>query len=144
MSKQILLVEDNPDDELLTLRALRMHDVQHEVVVVRDGQAALDWLFGTGPYAGRDATALPALILLDLKMPKVDGLEVLRRVRADSRTRRATVVVFTSSTEERDVLQCYDLGANGYVRKPVNFTEFSASVKGLGSYWLSLNAPPPG
>lgn len=142
-AKVILLVEDNPDDELLTLRSLRLHRIANEVVVVRDGQSALDWLFGTGPHAGRDPGDLPAVILLDLKMPKVDGLEVLRRLRGDPRTRRAAVVIFTSSSEERDVLKSYDLGANSYVRKPVNFAEFREAVKELGLYWLILNEPPP-
>ena len=142
-ARVILLVEDNPDDEFLTLRSLRANHVANEIVVVRDGQAALDWLFGTGvePGPGREET--PAMIFLDLKMPKVSGLEVLRRLRADPRTRRIPVVVFTSSGEERDVLQSYDLGANSYVRKPVDFTEFSEAVKQLGLYWLVVNAPPP-
>ena len=142
-ARVILLVEDNPDDEFLTLRSLRANHVANEIVVVRDGQAALDWLFGTGVEPGRGREETPAMIFLDLKMPKVSGLEVLRRLRADPSTRRIPVVVFTSSSEERDVLQSYDLGANSYVRKPVDFTEFSEAVKQLGLYWLVINAPPP-
>lgn len=142
-SKVILLVEDNPDDEFLTLRSLEANRVVNEVIVLRDGQAALDWLFGSGQGGGRPPEDLPAIILLDLKMPKVSGLDVLRRLRADPRTRRVPVVIFTSSSEERDVLLSYDLGANSYVRKPVEFTEFSEAVRQLGSYWLVINASPP-
>ena len=142
-SKVILLVEDNPDDEFLTLRSLQANHIANEVVVVRDGQAALDWLFGPGGNGGRSAKELPAMILLDLKMPKISGLELLQRLRAEPRTRRIPVVVFTSSGEERDVLASYDLGANSYVRKPVEFSEFSEAVRQLGLYWLVVNAPPP-
>jgi two-component system response regulator len=141
--KAILLVEDNPDDETLTLRALRRHNIRNPVVVARDGVEALDYLFGTGPYAGRDTTDLPQVMLLDLKLPRLDGLEVLRRVRADERTRRLPVVILTSSREESDVVAGYDLGANSYVRKPVDFTEFLESVRQLGLYWLILNETPP-
>jgi two-component system response regulator len=139
----ILLVEDNPDDEALTLRALQKHKISNEVVVARDGVQALDYLFGTGDHAGRDATVLPQITLLDLKLPKVDGLEVLRRLRADPRTKLAPVVILTSSNEERDLLDGYGLGANSYVRKPVDFDQFAEAVRYLGLYWLVLNQPPP-
>lgn len=142
--KVILLVEDNPDDEELALLAFRRSNVANEVVVARDGVEALDYLFGTGPHAGRDAAALPQVVLLDLKLPKMDGLEVLRRVRADPRTRRLPVVVLTSSKEEEDMIGSYDLGANSYVRKPVEFERFVEAVKQLQLYWLVLNEPPPG
>jgi two-component system, response regulator len=140
----ILLVEDNPDDETLTLRALKRHNIGNPVVVARDGVEALDYLLGTGAHAGRDVRDLPQVMLLDLKLPRLDGLEVLRRVRADERTRRLPVVILTSSREESDVVRGYDFGANSYVRKPVDFTEFLESVRQLGLYWLILNeAPPP-
>lgn len=142
-SKVILLVEDNPDDEALTVRALKKSNVQNEVIVVRDGAEALDYLFRTGAYAGRDTTVMVAVILLDLKLPKVDGLEVLRRLRADERTKLAPVVILTSSTEEKDLVNGYGLGANSYIRKPVDFTQFAEAVKHLGLYWLLLNEPPP-
>jgi CheY-like chemotaxis protein len=138
----ILLVEDNRDDEELTLRALRIHKIPETVVVVRDGAEALEYLFGTGVYAGRDTAQPPRIVLLDLKLPKIDGLEVLRRVRADPRTRCLPVVVLTSSNEERDILQSYDLGANSYVRKPVDFVQFHEAVRQLGHYWLTINQPP--
>src|SRR5919199_960791 len=141
--KVILLVEDNPDDELLTMRALRKNNVVGEVVVARDGVEALDYLFGTGKYEGRDIRAMPQLILLDLKLPKVDGLQVLQRLRADGRTRRLPVVVFTSSSEEEDLIKSYDLGANSYVRKPVDFEHFMEATRQLGLYWLVLNETPP-
>jgi CheY-like chemotaxis protein len=139
----ILLVEDNPDDEALTLRALRRSHVGHSVVVARDGVEALDYLFGTGRHAGRDPRQLPQVVLLDLKLPRIDGLEVLRRLRADSRTRLLPVVILTSSNEERDRIEGYQLGANSYVRKPVDFNEFVEAVRQLGLYWLLLNQPPP-
>ncbi len=142
-AKIILLVEDNQDDEELALMALKKGQVANEVVVARDGVEALDYLFGTGSYAGRDVGALPQLMLLDLKLPKVDGLEVLRRVRADPRTRRLPVVILTSSREEEDLIQGYDLGANSYVRKPVDFAQFADAVRQLQIYWLVLNEPPP-
>ena len=142
-TKTILLVEDNPDDEALTMRALRRHNIANPVVVAHDGVEALDYLFGTGAYVGRDTTVLPQVMLLDLKLPRLDGLEVLRRVRADERTRRLPVVILTSSREESDLMRGYDLGANSYVRKPVDFTEFLDSVRQLGLYWLILNEAPP-
>ncbi|HXG45027.1 MAG TPA: response regulator [Gemmatimonadales bacterium] len=140
--KVILLVEDNPDDEALTLRALTRHKVANRVVVVRDGAEALDYLFGTGPF-GADPPPLPQLVLLDLKLPKLGGLEVLRRLRSDERTRLLPVVILTSSNEERDLLAGYRLGANSYVQKPVDFTEFQRAAEQLGLYWLILNQPPP-
>jgi two-component system response regulator len=141
--KVILLVEDNPDDELLTLRALRKNNVFNKVVVARDGVEALDYLFGTGEYAGRDTSVMPQLILLDLKLPKIDGLEVLRRLRADERTRLLPVVILTSSREQQDMLDGYGLGANSYVRKPVNFEQFVQAIEQLKLYWLILNEAPP-
>jgi CheY-like chemotaxis protein len=137
------LVEDNPDDVELTLRALRKHHVSNEIAVERDGADALDYLFGTGAYAGRDLSLMPAVIILDLKLPKVDGLEVLRRLRADERTRLLPVVIVTSSKEEQDLVSSYKLGASSYVRKPVDFVQFSEAVRQLGIYWLLLNEPPP-
>jgi len=141
--RAILLVEDNPDDEALTLRAFKKHNITNEVVVARDGAEALEYLFGSGRYAGRDTQVTPQLILLDLKLPKVDGLEVLRQLRADDRTRLLPVVVLTSSTEERDLVESYRLGANSYVRKPVDFTQFVEAARQLGLYWLLMNQPPP-
>jgi two-component system response regulator len=143
MAKVILLVEDNPDDEALTLRAFKKCNIANDVVVARDGVQALENLFGTGKYAGRDPTDLPAVIMLDLKLPKVDGLEVLRRLRGDDRTRLAPVVILTSSREERDVVNGYLLGANSYIRKPVDFEQFAQAVQQLGLYWLLLNEAPP-
>jgi CheY-like chemotaxis protein len=143
MNKVILLVEDNPDDEALTLRALKKNNIVNEVVVARDGVEALDYLFGAGPHAGRDPRLLPQVMLLDLKLPKVDGLEVLRRVRADERTRLLPIVVLTSSKEDQDLLNSYSLGANSYVRKPVDFNQFVEAVRQLGLYWLVLNEPLP-
>jgi two-component system response regulator len=141
--KIILLVEDNPDDEALTLRALKKNNIKNEVVIARDGAEALDYLLGTGSYAGRDPKELPQVVLLDLKLPKVDGLELLRRIRADARTRRLPVVILTSSKEEQDIVKSYDLGANSYVRKPVDFNQFAGAVRNLGLYWLVLNEAPP-
>jgi len=143
-TKVILLVEDNPDDELLTLRALKKCGVKNEVVVAHDGVEALDYLFASGPHSGRDPAVMPQLILLDLKLPRVDGLEVLRRLRSDERTRRLPVVILTSSREQRDMLEGYGLGANSYVRKPVNFEQFVKAIELLRSYWLVLNEDPPG
>ena len=145
-SKTILLVEDNPDDELLTLRALRKNNLGNRVVVVRDGAEALEFLFATGRHEGRDPAAPPQVVLLDLKLPKLDGLEVLKRVRADERTRYVPVVVLTSSNEERDIVESYQLGANSYVRKPVDFNEFVRAARQLGLYWLLVNerVPTPG
>jgi two-component system response regulator len=145
MSNQvILLVEDNPDDEALTMRALRKHNIANEVVVAHDGVEALDYLFGTGAWTGRDRRQLPQVVMLDLKLPKIEGLEVLRRIRADDLTRLLPVVILTSSNEEQDRIGSYGLGANSYVRKPVDFDEFVDAVKQLGLYWLVLNEPPAG
>jgi two-component system response regulator len=143
-NKVILLVEDNPDDELLTLRALKKTGFSSQVVVARDGVEALDYLFASGPYSGRDPAVMPQLILLDLKLPRVDGLEVLKRLRSDERTRRLPVVILTSSREQRDMLDGYGLGANSYVRKPVDFEQFVRAVEQLKLYWLVLNEAPPG
>ncbi len=139
----ILLVEDSPDDEALTLRAFRKNNIRNEIVVVHDGAEALDYLFATGAYAGRDPSTRPEVILLDIKLPKIDGLEVLRRLRADERTKLTPVVILTSSKEEQDLIKGYTLGANSYVRKPVDFTEFMEAVRQLGLYWLVLNEPAP-
>jgi len=141
--KIILLVEDNPDDEALTLRALKKNNILNEVIVARDGVEALDYLFGTGKYTGRDLSNMPQVILLDLKLPKIDGMEVLRRLRADKRTKLLPVVILTSSKEERDLVNGYKLGANSYIRKPVDFDQFREAVKQLKLYWLVLNEPPP-
>jgi len=141
--KLILLVEDNPDEEELTLRALRRNGIKNEVVVTRDGAEALDYLFGTGAYATRDMSVMPTVVLLDLRLPKIDGLEVLRRLRADERTKLLPVVTLTSSDEERDIVTSYESRVNSYVRKPVSFTEFTDAVRQLGLYWLALNEPPP-
>ena len=137
--KIILLVEDNPDDEELTRLAFEKSNVANELAVVRDGVEALDYLFGTGAHAGRDLGAMPAVILLDLKLPKIDGLEVLRRLRADDRTKLLPVVVLTSSREQEDIVRSYSTGANSYVRKPVEFEQFVQAVRQLGLYWLLLN-----
>ena len=139
----ILLVEDNPSEVGLTQRAFAKSHVANEMVVAEDGQEALDYLFAGGKFTGRDISETPALVLLDLKLPRVDGLEVLRRVRADERTRRMPVVILTTSKEEQDIAQSYDLGANSYIRKPVDFKQFVESVERLGLYWLVMNEPPP-
>lgn len=137
----ILLVEDNADDEALTLRALKTNNIRNEVIVAHDGAEALDYLFGSGKSNGRPI--IPQVTLLDLKLPKIDGLEVLRRIREDQRTKLLPVVILTSSNEERDRLQSYNLGANSYVRKPVDFVQFTYAVRQLGLYWLLLNEQPP-
>lgn len=142
-SQTILLVEDNPDDEALTMRAFTKNNIRNKVVVAHDGVEALDYLFGTGAHEGRDPAELPQVILLDLKLPRIDGLEVLRRVRNDERTRLLPVVILTSSREERDMIEGYRLGCNSYVRKPVNFDEFVEAARQLGLYWLLLNEAVP-
>jgi CheY-like chemotaxis protein len=139
----ILLVEDNASDEELTLRALRKSNISNPVVVARDGAAALDYLFARGPHAERDTSDLPQVVLLDLNLPKMGGLDVLRCIRADERTRRLPVVILTSSKEDRDLLDGYQLGANSYIVKPVDFTQFADAVRQLGMYWLVLNERPP-
>jgi CheY-like chemotaxis protein len=143
IDRHILLVEDDPDDVLLTLRALKDNRIGNRVVVAGDGVEALDYLFGTGTHAGRDSSDKPVVVLLDLKLPKLDGLEVLRRLRRDPRTAFLPVVILTSSSQEADLLNGYRSGANSYIRKPVDFKEFSEAVKQLGLYWLILNEPPP-
>jgi CheY-like chemotaxis protein len=142
-SKVILLVEDNPDDEALAIRALSRHHIGNDVVVARDGVEALDYLFGLGTHAGRDVSSKPTVVLLDLKLPRVDGLEVLRRLRADERTKLLPVVVLTTSSEDKDLLDSYSLGCNSYIRKPVDFLQFSEAIRQLGMYWLLMNEPPP-
>jgi len=139
----ILLVEDNPDDVLLTKRAFAKNNIANDMVVAGDGDEALDYLFGMGSYAGAERQPLPHIVLLDLNLPKISGLDVLRRMRADERTRRIPVVVLTTSTEETDLIRSYDLGANSYVRKPVDFGEFVTAANQLGVYWLVLNVAPP-
>ncbi len=141
--KTILLVEDNPNDEVLTLRAFKKNNIMNEVVVTRDGAEALDYLFATGKYAGRDAGAMPAVILLDLKLPKVSGLEVLQKIRENPRTKILPVVILTSSKEEQDLVNGYKYGANSYIRKPVDFPQFIEAIRQLGLYWLVLNEAPP-
>jgi two-component system response regulator len=143
MKKVILLVEDNPDDEALALRALKKNNVANEVAVVRDGEEALNYLFGKGSYAGRDPRVLPQVVLLDLKLPKIDGLQVLRELRAHESTKLLPVVILSSSNEEKDRLEGYGLGANSYVRKPVDFDQFIEAVSQLALYWLVLNERPP-
>jgi CheY-like chemotaxis protein len=141
--KTILLVEDNPDDEALAIRALKRHHISNEIVVAHDGVEALDYLFGTGQYTGRDLSLKPSVVLLDLKLPRIDGLEVLRRLRDDERTRLLPVVILTTSNEEQDMLDSYSLGCNSYIRKPVDFVQFSEAIRQLGMYWLLMNEPPP-
>jgi CheY-like chemotaxis protein len=141
--KVILLVEDNPDDEALAIRALKRHHVGNEIVVAHDGVEALEYLFGTGRYEGRDVSLKPSVVLLDLKLPRVDGLEVLRRLRGDDRTKLLPVVILTTSSEEQDLLDSYSIGCNSYIRKPVDFIQFSEAIRQLGMYWLLMNQPPP-
>jgi two-component system response regulator len=141
-SAMILLVEDNPDDELLTLRALKKNSIANEVVVARDGEAAVDFLFATGAHVGRDTSEQPQIMLLDLNLPKMSGLDVLRQVRANVHTRHLPVVVLTSSKEDEDIINSYSLGANAYVRKPVDFVQFTEAVRTLGLFWLVLNERP--
>ncbi len=142
-SDVILLVEDNPDDEKLTIRALNRNNISNEVFVARDGVEAMDYVFARGVHSERDINNLPRLVLLDLKLPKADGLEVLKQIRADERTKRLPVVVLTSSKEEQDLVDSYNLGVNSYIRKPVDFILFSEAVRQVGLYWLVLNEPPP-
>lgn len=141
--KIILLVEDNPDDQALAIRALKRSNILNEIVVAHDGVEALDFLFATGAHANRDKNIQPAVILLDLKLPRIDGIEVLRRLRADDRTKLLPVVVLTTSNEDQDVINSYSLGCNSYVRKPVDFVQFAEAIRQLGMYWLLLNEPPP-
>jgi CheY-like chemotaxis protein len=141
-NKTILLVEDNPDDEALAIRALKRHNIGNEIVVAHDGVEALDYLFGTGMYAGRDVSIKPTVVLLDLKLPRIDGLEVLQRLRQDERTKILPVVVMTTSSEEQDRIDSYQLGCNSFIRKPVDFIQFSEAIRQLGMYWLLLNEPP--
>ncbi len=136
-------MEDNPDDIELTLRALKQYNIQNKITVVRDGVEALDYLFATGTYAERDTSVMPAVVILDLKLPKLDGFEVLQRMRADERTKLVPVVILTSSKEEQDMVNGYKFGANSYVRKPVDFTQFVEAARQLGLYWLVINEPPP-
>jgi len=143
MQKTILLVEDNPDDVMLTTRALKKNNILNEVVVARDGMQALDYLFAEGEHAGRDPDHQPEVILLDLKLPKIDGLEVLKRIKSDGRTKLLPVVVLTTSNEDQDLISSYELGANSYIRKPVDFDQFIKAVGQLGLYWLVLNEAPP-
>jgi CheY-like chemotaxis protein len=142
-NKFILLVEDNKDDEVLTLRALKKNNIKNEVVIARDGAEALEYLLGANRNEGRTPRGVPQLVLLDLKLPKVDGLEVLRRLRGDERTKLLPVVILTSSKEEKDLVSSYSLGANSYIRKPVDFVQFTEAVQQLGLYWLILNEAPP-
>ncbi len=142
-SDVILLVEDNPDDEALTIRALNRNNISNEVFVARDGVEAMDYVFAKGVHSERDINDLPRLVLLDLKLPKANGLEVLKQIRADERTKRLPVVVLTSSKEEQDLVDSYNLGVNSYIRKPVDFTLFTEAVRQVGLYWLVLNEPPP-
>lgn len=139
----ILLIEDNPDDEELTLLAFEQSDINSEVVVARDGVEAIDYLFGTGNFAGRNLDVMPALVLLDLQLPRINGLEVLQHLRSDNRTKLLPVVILTTSNEQQDLLNSYQLGCNSYIRKPVDFEQFQIAVQQLGMYWLLLNEPPP-
>ena len=141
--KIILLVEDNPDDITLTVRALKKNSILNEVVVAKDGVEALDYLFGTGIYAGRDTSVMPVVTLLDLKLPKIDGFEVLKRVRSNERTKLIPIVILTSSKEDDDIINGYSLGANSYIRKPVDFEQFTEAIRELGLYWILINEPPP-
>jgi two-component system response regulator len=143
MNKVLLLVEDNASDEKLTIRAFSKSNLANEIVVVRDGEEALEYLFGTGRYQARSVADLPAVVLLDLKLPRIDGLEVLRRIRADERTKLVPIIILTSSKEDEDRARGYTLGANAYVRKPVAFSEFTEAIRTLGLFWLVLNEPPP-
>jgi len=142
-NKFILLVEDNADDEALTLRALRKNNIRNDVIVVRDGAEALDFLYGTGIYTNRDLSSKPEVILLDLNLPKMNGLEVLKHIRSDERTRLQPVIILTTSNEDHDKIESYKLGANSYIRKPVDFEQFSQAILQLGVYWLVLNEGPP-
>jgi two-component system, response regulator len=142
-NKTILLVEDNESDVELAKRALLKENISTDIIVARDGQEALDYMFGEGEYSDRDVSDLPALVLLDLQLPQVDGVETLRRIRADQRTRRQIVVVLTSSLEKSDLINCYELGVNSYIRKPVDFAKFIEALRCLNQYWLSINEPPP-
>lgn len=142
-NRMILLVEDNPDDELLTLRALKKNNLSENITVVRDGVEALDYLFGTGAYADRDTAQMPTVILLDLQLPKVNGLQVLQKMRENEQTRYLPVVILTTSKEEQDMVSSYSLGANSFIRKPVDFDKFINAIEQLGQYWLVLNEPPP-
>lgn len=142
-NKVILLVEDNPDDEALAIRALKRHHIGNEIAIAHDGVEALDYLFGTGMYAQRDVSLKPTVVLLDLKLPRVDGLEVLRRLRENESTKLLPVVVLTTSSEEQDLLASYSLGCNSYIRKPVDFIQFSEAIRQLGMYWLLMNESPP-
>jgi CheY-like chemotaxis protein len=142
-NRRILLVEDNPDDEALAIRALKSNKVINEIVVAHDGVEALDYLFGSGMYIGRNITDKPAVILLDLKLPRVDGFDVLPRLRKDERTKLLPVVILTTSSEEQDLLDSYNLGCNSYIRKPVDFIQFTEAIRQLGIYWLAMNQPPP-
>ena len=142
-SKTILLVEDNPSDVKLTKRALEQNQITNELIVAEDGREALDYLFGAGQYAGRDARDIPAVVLLDLKLPRIEGLEVLKEIRANEFTKLLPVVILTSSSQEEDLVSSYKLGANSYIRKPVDFRQFTEAVRNLGMYWLLLNEPPP-
>ena len=143
ITKTILLVEDNPDDVELTLHALKKNYIKNEVTVAYDGAEALDFLFGRGKYSGRDTSMLPTVILLDIKLPKIDGLEVLRQLRSNELTKLVPVVILTSSKEEQDIISGYSYGVNSYVRKPVDFNQFAEAVNHLGLYWLLLNEIPP-